>query len=98
MVLLKSVNKIISTSEKYIEKHLSSMGVSCHRLILFDSILWFIFIVYYVGHFFYSKQFTKFKEEHKEYESLVNHKDTVIFIVLGLAVILYLHFFVLYKN
>lgn len=98
MVLLKSLNKIMSTSEKYIEKHLSSMGVSCHRLILFDSILWFIFIVYYVGHFFYSKQFTKFKEEHKEYESLVNHKDTVIFIVIGLAIILYLHFFVLYKN
>ena len=98
MTILTNINKIISNGEKYIGKHLSSMGVSCNRVILFDSILWFIFIVYYVGHFFYSKQFLKFKEEHKEYESLVNHKDTVILIVISLAVILYLHFFVLYKN
>ena len=98
MNLLTKLNKSISNYEKYIGKHLSMMGVSCHRVLLFDSLLWLIFIVYYIGHFVYTKQFTEFEDKHKGYESLLNHKDTVIFIVISLAIILYLHFFVLYKN
>lgn len=98
MSFLTTINKSITNAEKMIGKHLSKMGVSCHRVILFDSLLWFIFIVYYIGHYFYTKQFTEFEDKHKGYETLLNHKDTVIFIVISLAIILYLHFFILYKN
>ena len=49
MKLLTNINKSISNAEKMIGKHLSSMGVSCHRVLLFDSLLWLIFIVYYIG-------------------------------------------------
>jgi hypothetical protein len=98
MNIFTNINKSITTAEKMIGKHLSSIGVSCHRVILFDSLLWIIFIIYYIGHYFYTKQFTEFEDKHKGYETIINHKDTVIFIVIGLAIILYLHFFILYKN
>ena len=92
-----SVGKLITKSENAIKNHLSYMNVSPHRLILFDSILWGIFILYYIGHFIYTKQFAKFEKEHKGYEKLLNEKDTIIFIVFILAIIMYVHFFVLYK-
>ena len=92
------INKFITKCENQLKSHLSYMNVSPHRLILFDSVLWLLFIIYYIGHFIYTKQFSKFEKEHKEYEKLLNKKDTIIFIVIILAIILYLHFFVLYKN
>ena len=92
------INKFITKCENQLKAHLSYMNVSPHRLILFDSVLWLLFIIYYIGHYIYTKQFSKFEKEHKEYENLLNKKDTIIFIVIILAIILYLHFFVLYKN
>ena len=96
--MLKNIEKFLYSGEKYVEKHLSHMKMSCYRLILIDSVLWGIFIIYYIGHFFYSKQFTKFEKKHKGYEKLLNDKDIIIFVFLGLAVLLYLHFFILARN
>jgi|TARA_Y100000992_G_scaffold101154_1_gene65684 hypothetical protein len=98
MGVTKKVNSLLQPVEKKIQNHLVQMNVSCHRLILFDSILWVLFIIYYIGHFFYSKQFKQFQEEHKEYEKLVNEKDMIILVFFCLAALLYLHFFVLSKN
>lgn len=92
------VNKFITKCENQLKGHLSYMKVSPHRLILFDSLLWILFIIYYIGHFIYIKQFAKFEKEHKGYEKILNEKDVIIFIVFILAIILYIHFFFLYKN
>ena len=95
MGLFKQMDKMFEPAENHVKKQLAYMNMSCHRLIVIDSILWFLFIVYYIGHFFYSKQFTKFEKEHKEYEKIINQKDTIIIIFLGLTFLLYLHFFIL---
>ena len=95
---MKKIDNMIKLGEKKIANHLSIMNVSCNRVILFDSVLWILFIIYYIGHFFYTKQFSEFEKEHKQYEKVLNEKDIIIFTVLCLAIILYLHFFILYKN
>ena len=92
------INKIIIKYENTIKKHLDYMNTSPYRIILFDSVLWMLFILYYIGHFVYTKQFRKFENEHKGYEKLLNEKDVIVFIVIILALILYIHFFFLYKN
>jgi hypothetical protein len=92
------LNKITKSPEKHIATHLSRMHVSCYRVIFFDAILWMLFIVSYAGHFIYTKQFAQFVDKHEEYEQIINYKDTIIIVVICLALILYLHFFFLYKN
>ena len=98
MKYLKKLDNIIKVGEKKIANHLTSVNVSCHRIIFFDSLLWLLFIIYYIGHYFYTKEFTKFEKKHKKYENLLNEKDMIIFTVISLAIILYIHFFILYKN
>ena len=98
MSVIKQIDNFFKPAEKFVENHLLHMKMSCHRLILFDSILWLLFILYYIGHYFYTKQINKIEEEHKGYKKILNEKDTIILIFLGLAVILYLHFFILSKN
>lgn len=95
---MKEVDNIIKMGEKKIANHLKYMHISCNRIILFDSILWTIFIVYYIGHYFYTKEFSEFEEKHKKYENMLTEKDMIVFTIIGLAIILYLHFFILYKN
>ena len=95
---LKQLDNIIKTGEKKIASHLTNINVSCNRIILFDSMLWLFFIIYYIGHYFYTKEFSKFEEQNKKYEKRLNEKDMIIFTVIGLGVILYLHFFILYRN
>ncbi|OUV83344.1 MAG: hypothetical protein CBC91_00635 [Rickettsiales bacterium TMED131] len=98
MTFKNKFNKLTKNPEEYIAKRLSKMHISCYRIIFFDSILWTLFILFYVGHFIYTKQFTNFEDKHEVYEEILNYKDTIIFVVICLAIILYLHFFFLYKN
>ena len=95
MGFFKQIDKIFEPAENHVKKQLTYMNMSCYRLIVIDSILWFLFIVYYIGHFFYSKQFTKFEKDHKKYVTVINQKDTIIFTFLCLSFLLYLHYFVL---
>tara|TARA_B100001059_G_scaffold236815_2_gene290834 strand:- start:15708 stop:16004 length:297 start_codon:yes stop_codon:yes gene_type:complete len=98
MGIFKKVDTMLQPAEKKIEKHLTKMNMSCHRLILFDSLLWLLFIIYYIGHFFYTKQFTDFEEKHKGYEKVIGEKDMIIIVFCCLAALLYLHFFILSRN
>ncbi len=95
MGFFKQMDKMFEPAENHVKKQLSHMNMSCHRLIIIDSILWFMFILYYIGHYFYSRQFTQFEKDHKKYVKVIKQKDTIIFIFLGLSFLLYLHFFVL---
>tara|TARA_R110001599_G_scaffold349876_2_gene579103 strand:- start:714 stop:1010 length:297 start_codon:yes stop_codon:yes gene_type:complete len=98
MGIFKQLDIIMQPAEKKLEKHLTKLNMSCHRLIIFDSILWTLFIIYYIGHFFYNKQFTQFGKEHKEYEKFISEKDMIIIVFFCLAALLYLHFFILSRN
>ena len=98
MGILKDIENVILPIEKRIESHLKGMNMSCHRLVLIDSCLWGAFIIYYIGHFFYSKQFKKFEKEHKGYEKLMKEKDVIIITFLLLALLLYFHVFVISKG
>lgn len=95
MTIFKKIDTMLQPAEKKIEKHLTKIHVPCHRLILFDSLLWLVFIIYYIGHFFYTKQFTEFEEKHKGYEKIISEKDMIIFVFFCLAALLYLHYFIL---
>ena len=92
------INKIIIKCENTIKRHLEYINISPYRIIFFDSLLWIVFILYYIGHYIYTKQFVEFEKDNEGYEKLLNRKDTIVFIVIILAIILYIHFFFLYKN
>ena len=98
MAVFKKVDTMLQPAEKKLKNHLTKMHVSCYRLILFDSLLWLLFIIYYIGHFFYTKEFTEFKDKHEGYEKIISEKDMIIIVFFCLAALLYLHFFLLSTN
>ena len=53
MTIFKKIDTMLQPAEKKIEKNLTKIHVPCHRLILFDRLLWLEYIIYYISLFLY---------------------------------------------
>lgn len=98
MDIQRGIDNMLKPMENAIKGHLKGMKMDCHRLILLDSVLWTLFIIYYIIHFFYTKQYTAITKKHATYEKILKEKDIIIITFLLLALLLYFHFFILSKN